>query len=360
MIDGIRDGWLADIDIMTIESGIDFRTIRKVGTDLDLEELSARMMVPEALAVVADPIIRTIDRTGSCIVFCCSVAHSRAQARVLNERSGSPDFAISIDGTSSDDERRHAIERAKDGTIRCLVNCALLTEGFDWPAVGAVAIARPTMSRPLYVQMVGRGTRIAQGKSRVTVIDYVGDNHELCCAVDIFAGHLGDDVAARAKRAASDREGEVVDRLELFASAEEEHRAATMEAQYEVSRRDPFAAIGVDTSVFRRRSVLTQGVTESQRTRLLWHKMSAKVVDGLTRRQAEQVVAELDRRRELGLCTPKQARVLARLGIAGETVTFDAASDIITAMNDAGWDDDAGIARARDMGIVVEDRERIA
>jgi ATP-dependent helicase IRC3 len=72
------------------------------------------------------------------------------------------------------DARREALQRFHRGETRVMTNALLLTEGFDEPTVDCIVIARPTRSQPLYVQMVGRGTRISPGKKDCLVMDMVG------------------------------------------------------------------------------------------------------------------------------------------------------------------------------------------
>jgi superfamily II DNA or RNA helicase len=112
-------------------------------------------------------------------------------------------------------ERLEIVKRLKEGSTQGLVNCGVATEGFDCPAVAVVAIARPTKSTSLYMQMIGRGTRplpgvvdgpdtaearreaiAASAKTVCTVLDFVGNsgNHKLISVADVLAG---DDVDAR-------------------------------------------------------------------------------------------------------------------------------------------------------------------
>ena len=79
-----------------------------------------------------------------------------------------------VDGETPMDERRAILARFHSGETAVLSNCAVLTEGYDEPLIDAIIVARPTKSKPLYAQMVGRGTRIAPGKADCVVLDLVG------------------------------------------------------------------------------------------------------------------------------------------------------------------------------------------
>lgn len=110
----------------------------------------------------------------SWLVFCVSIEHARQAAAHL--------FALGVSAavvTGDDDmgARKTKIEAYKRGDVRALVSCDVLTIGFDAPATDALVILRPTQSTGLYVQICGRGMRLAPGKSDCLVLDY-GDNIE--------------------------------------------------------------------------------------------------------------------------------------------------------------------------------------
>ena len=88
----------------------------------------------------------------------------------------------------NDPEREKKIEKFHKGEINILCNCALLTEGFDCKDVSAIVLCRPTKSRPLYAQMVGRGTRIATDKDNCLIVDfdYLTAKHDLVKPVELF------------------------------------------------------------------------------------------------------------------------------------------------------------------------------
>jgi hypothetical protein len=78
--------------------------------------------------------------------------------------------------------------RLHAGETKVVCNCAVLTEGFDEPSIDCIVIARPTKSKPLYIQMVGRGTRTYPGKQNCLVLDVVGvtKRHSIMTASEIF------------------------------------------------------------------------------------------------------------------------------------------------------------------------------
>jgi superfamily II DNA or RNA helicase len=111
------------------------------------------------------------------------LAHDMAEAF-----QGAGIAAEALDGTTPDDERHDIIVRLRSGATMVVCNCAVLTEGFDEPSVDCIIIARPTKSKPLYIQMVGRGTRTYPGKADCLVLDVVGvtQRHSIMTAEEIF------------------------------------------------------------------------------------------------------------------------------------------------------------------------------
>jgi hypothetical protein len=96
--------------------------------------------------------------------------------------------AEALDGTTPLDERRDILHRLHTGETQVVCNCAVLTEGFDEPSIDCIVIARPTKSKPLCIQMVGRGTRTYPGKQDCLVLDVVGVTrcHRIVTASEIF------------------------------------------------------------------------------------------------------------------------------------------------------------------------------
>jgi ATP-dependent helicase IRC3 len=100
--------------------------------------------------------------------------------------------AEAVDGTTPEDERRATLRRLHTGETMVVCNCLVLTEGFDSPSVNCIVVARPTKSKPLYIQMIGRGTRIYPGKDDLLVLDVVGasSRHSLMTATSLFQTRL--------------------------------------------------------------------------------------------------------------------------------------------------------------------------
>jgi ATP-dependent helicase IRC3 len=155
----------------------------RVDTDVSLENVKVRHgdFVESQLArVVNTPLrnnllvkaYRDFAAGRRAIVFCVDVAHAKDVHDAFAEAGIR---AAHVWGELSRDARRSTLARFSAGEIDVVTNCNLLTEGFDEPRVDCVIMARPTRSKLLYAQMVGRGTRLHPDKKNLTIID-VADN----------------------------------------------------------------------------------------------------------------------------------------------------------------------------------------
>jgi ATP-dependent helicase IRC3 len=102
------------------------------------------------------------------IVFASGVAHARDLAASFAKHKINVRVIV---GTTPADERSQILSDFSSGKVRVLVNVGVLTEGFDEPSLETIIIAKPTRSTLLYTQIVGRGTRIFDGKPHCTIID---------------------------------------------------------------------------------------------------------------------------------------------------------------------------------------------
>ena len=109
-------------------------------------------------------------------MFAVGVDHAHVLRDLLSERGITAGVVL---GSTPKAERDAAIADFRAGRLRALVNCNVLTTGFDVPELDLVAVARPTASTSLHVQMLGRGTRIAAGKRDCLVLDFAGNVQRL-------------------------------------------------------------------------------------------------------------------------------------------------------------------------------------
>ena len=173
--DAIEKGLLPPIRAFRIQTNLDLSEVRFNGKDYSASDLQRCLRIPARDAVVADVIKKSFGETRlpkQGVVFCVDLRHARAMSGLLRDRGIN---AAAVSGA----ERRattKALEGYLSGEIQFLCACDLLTEGWDSPQTSVLVMARPTMSKVLYVQQLGRGTRSHPGKEALYVIDVV-DRH---------------------------------------------------------------------------------------------------------------------------------------------------------------------------------------
>jgi superfamily II DNA or RNA helicase len=117
------------------------------------------------------------------------------------------------------DERRRLLQAYRDGQLQVLCNAMVFTEGTDLPMTSCIVVARPTMSAPLFVQMVGRGLRLWPGKSDCVVLDVVGatGRHRLAAPVELWGeeGVAFDDVKPDWEQVADEAADQIEEQAQL-------------------------------------------------------------------------------------------------------------------------------------------------
>ncbi len=180
--------------------------------DFSATDLERVLVHEKALHEVVRP---SIDLAGSrpSIVFASTVRHAEALAEVFNRYA--PDSARVVHGSTKAAERADILGAYTAGKIRFLCSCALLLRGVDLPQTSCVVMARPTQSRSLYCQAIGRGTRLAPGKSDLLVLDFTDNSrtHSLVSPVDILAP-VSEEVRHRAREIADEGETDPIQALQ--------------------------------------------------------------------------------------------------------------------------------------------------
>ncbi len=169
--DLIEQGFLSRL---TAQHGadVDLSGVRTVGGEFNLGQLGERMSALELVQHHADLIVERCAGRKSWLIFCVTVEHASQVSAALRLRGISASY---VSGDMPNAERDATINQFKSGQLQALVNCSILTTGFDHPATDAVVMLRPTLSPGLYVQMVGRGLRLHEGKTDCLVLDFGGN-----------------------------------------------------------------------------------------------------------------------------------------------------------------------------------------
>ena len=363
--DAIQDGWLTPIRQTCVRiSGLTYEKVRTTagdlnGADLSLimtEERTAQAMVSAALDIAADR---------KSVFFTVSVDQAKLVTNILNRYK--MDCARFVDGKTPRPERRIVFSDFESGKFQFLVNCMITTEGWDSPGVQCVIVGRPTKSRALYTQMVGRGLRpyfgtegspasgdspeerraaIDQsGKPYCEVIDFVGNSgrHKLITTMDILGGKFPPEVRELAALRAADAPElldpdvaleEAAELLRLKAEEEARRdaaRRASLKAKAEFTTRqfNPFDVLDVVPDV-------TRSEERSTVKQIEWLQRYKIDAQGMSKREAGSLQREIIRRFKTGMCTINQARVLKEHGHRTD-LSKSEASLILDELSANGW-----------------------
>lgn len=159
--------------------GYDFRELENVYTG---DRIRAMQILNSMRKYVTD-----MDQVKG-LGFCVGVEHALYMSKVFEE-AGVP--AIALHGDSGDEERRQAKARLTNGEIRVIFVVDLYNEGVDIPAVNTILFLRPTESLTVFLQQLGRGLRLAEGKECLTVLDFIGQAHQEYNFQDKFRALIG-------------------------------------------------------------------------------------------------------------------------------------------------------------------------
>ena len=172
----IAAGRLSLYDYMSIKADSEDQrrilglTQRGADGDFSLKEMSEKLDVKPSIERLCDTILRyAADQKG--ITYAIDIRHAE---HIVEEYRQHGINAVAISSKTPKEERRRNIDRFKEGDIQVLVNVDLFGEGFDCPDVEFIQLARPTLSLAKYLQQVGRGLRVFEGKKYCLILDNVG------------------------------------------------------------------------------------------------------------------------------------------------------------------------------------------
>ena len=342
MPEAIRSGYLVPIKALTVPLKIDIRMVGISAGDFKVGEIGTAL--DPYLEQIADEMTRFC-KTRKTIVFLPLIATSKKFQVMLIERGFA---AAEVNGGSED--RAQILQDFADGKYNVICNSMLLTEGYDCPAVDCIIVLRPTKSRPLYSQMVGRGTRLSPetGKDHLLLIDFLWmtERHELCHPAALICEDP--DVAQRMTKNMEDNPGEAVDieaaekkAAEDVIAEREEALAKELAAQRRKKSRlvDP---LQYAMSINAKELVdyvppfgwAAQDPTDQQRDRLEHLGNNPEGVK--SRGVADMLLDKLGERR--GLATPRQIRQLENRGFQNVgTWSFEQARKLIDRIAGNGW-----------------------
>lgn len=166
----IDDGWLSKAIFTTVKSNVNLEGIKTTNGDFQTGALANAVNTDETNLLTVRSWLQKAAHRKSTLVFCVDLAHVAAVTAVYRQHGIDARFITSATPAKVRAERLDAFKR---GEYAVLINCGIFTEGTDIPNVDCVVLARPTQSRNLLVQMIGRGLRLAPGKENCHIIDMV-------------------------------------------------------------------------------------------------------------------------------------------------------------------------------------------
>lgn len=324
----IREGFLSKVQIKSFPMSIDLRDVGVRGGDYAADDLGA-VIEPILQEAANQLVVHAADRK-KIVVFLPLVKTSIRMARILN------DMGIKAVHVSGDD--RSQLRDFTHGDARVICNAQLLTTGWDCPQVDCVLVLRPTKSLALYQQCVGRGTRIHPGKDKLLLLDplFLTDDHRLITPARLVAR---DEEQAKAmmEKIAEDGEGDL---LEVEFDIEEK-RADALKARMEAKAKKKGRVVDaidfalscgdLETAEFQPEFGWESNAPSQKQMEAL-QKAGFDITEINSRGQASRVLDLLFVRRQKGLATPKQVKLLRQLGHPSPaTPTFEQASAWIDA-----------------------------
>lgn len=359
--DGIDHGYLVPVRGHHVTmTEIDLDVVKKTAGDLAANQLDEAML--KAAGGVAQKTMELYPERQA-IVFMPGIKSAELACARFNEMR--PGCAMFIHANTEDDERAQMVRDFQRGVYQYFVNVGIATEGFDAPNVSLVVIARPTLSRALYAQMAGRGTRVEPGcidytegremaaarrkliaasrKPDCVILDFAGNStkHSLVSTVDILGGKYTDDEVKRAKKKIEKEPG--TNPREALERSREELRAIASNMRVKVKAEskafNPFAVLHMDETAGQKHTQKFgyKAMDPGLRNALLNYGLKEAQLKEMSRYDALRFIAAQRARAKANLCTFKQLVQLQRFGVTEVNVPFDRAKAAMKYIEAKKW-----------------------
>lgn len=338
----IKEGYLSPIKAVTIPLTLDLSGVSVQTGDFKASDIDTAL--DPYLYQIADE-MKNYCKDRKTVVFLPLVKTSQKFRDILNEKGFN---AAEVNGSSED--RAEILNDFENGKYDVLCNSMLLTEGWDCPSVDCIIVLRPTKVRSLYCQMVGRGTRLCEGKKDLLLLDFLWhtERHELCRPAHLICEN--EDVAKKMTENLSQEAGNIIDiedaekqASEDVVAQREESLAKTLDEMKKRKRKlvDPLqyemSIQAEDLSGY----VPAFGwemapPTKNQLAALEKYGIFPDDIDNAGK--AAKILDRLDKRRNAGLTTPKQIRFLEQKGFQHVgTWEFSKAKSLIDRIAANNW-----------------------
>lgn len=347
----IRDGYLCPIKAQTIPLKLDITGVSVSGGDFVVGDIGTAL--DPYLEQIADEMLVAGCMDRKTVVFLPLVATSKKFTHILKSKGFD---AREVNGESND--RADVLgwyDQAGKGSVLC--NSMLLTEGWDCPSVDCIIVLRPTKVRSLYVQMIGRGTRLSPntGKTELLVLDFLWmtERHDLCHPAHLIASN--DDVAQAMTKTIEDSPGAVdLEEIEHQAQADvvhqrEESLASQLEEMKKRKRRlvDPLQfemSIQAEDLVNWEPTFAWEMAPASDKQLKALEKYGIFPETVECAGKASLLLDRLNKRRQEGYATPRQIRQLEQRGFMHVgSWKFEDANKMISRIAANGWRVPSGV-----------------
>ena len=331
----VQEGYLSPIVARTIPIDIDLTKVKTRVGDFEVTGL-VEALEPYLPEIAKSMVEYAMDR--KTIVFLPLVRMAQEFAEML--RSYGFD-AQEVDGQSEDrKEKLEWFSHAGKGAV--LTNASLLLEGYDCPDIDCVVVLRPTKVRSLYAQAIGRGLRLAPNKSDCLILDFLwlSTKHDLCRPASLITGN--DEDAQKVSEKAVEEELELFDAL---TDVEEQRRNALADAIRANAKRKARLVDPLTFFVDVNEQALLDYAPEFPWEQEPATEKQLKLIEGagidttgMCKGQASKIIDAIFRRRDAGLATAKQMRMLEQKGFQNVGLwTFKQASDMMNRLAKNRW-----------------------
>lgn len=341
--DAVKQGYLAPIRVQTMPLNIDFTSVKVSMGDFQVNDIGHAL--EPYLEDIADEMAK-VCKDKHTVVFLPLVSIAQEFRDILNRKGFR---AAEVNGQSKN--RDEILQEFEEGKFNVLCNAMLLTEGWDCPIVDCIVVLRPTKIRSLYCQMIGRGTRLHEGKDHLLILDFLWmtGKHDLVRPADIVCKKQ--EIAQKVTEKLE--EGFEAD---LFAVEEQTERDAVQERKDALAREleeaakqrekkqkkliDPLEySLSIDMD-----DMIDYVPTFGWEAMPATDKQIAAIENfgldptGLCKGQASKIISRLMQRIDEQMSTPRQIKTLNRFGFQNvQNWTKDEASKIIASLSAAGW-----------------------
>ncbi|MBK7151302.1 MAG: DEAD/DEAH box helicase family protein [Sandaracinaceae bacterium] len=183
MMEGIERGLLCPFNYYGVPDPVDYENIPwRSGKFVDVALEDALAVEERAANALQQLETRGGDRA---LAFCASIRHADFMSAYFNKHGVT---ALAVHSGANGTNRVDAIDALSRGSVRIVVTVDMFNEGVDIPQVNTILMLRPTESKIVWLQQIGRGLRVSAGKERLTIIDYVGNHRSFLRSIELIFG----------------------------------------------------------------------------------------------------------------------------------------------------------------------------